>query len=487
MLVVAAITTQPFMYIDTDHPESALFIHWRGGTGTVHYGITDYNQSLTGDNEVHLTGLVGHARYQWFLVVDGDTGELGSFQLDPGVGGAFKIALFGDTQMMDSAVVRFFEYAHTHQPDLIAVLGDLLTMDNAGCVGCNSFERFFNFYPALFANAILVPVKGNHDDSMAYWTARFPHIPATVYTDNVNVTAEHQLGHNYFMDYGNVTFCINDGNQTAGLGEWTHSLLKSWWTAKLDARIAAQTLRPIVVVFSHYPREGAGSSYFGPVYQTRHGVLFYNGHTHYYKRTKWLQMGNTYGSGVTGVSDTQVAGHMVYCHAGQAAGTDDCTPDSNTVYSNCSGDADAARMMSLVEFAGGGMIHHKAYKVLNTQGRYDGDHGIRDTFSVNCTEWVSGATGTNVRTSMPNKGPLLTASPNPFSSEVRFSIAGPAGMAAGDLRIYDLRGRLLESLSIPTEPEGAVVWNARTLPAGVYLARLRVSGREQTRLVFLRQ
>jgi hypothetical protein len=213
VLSFAGIRVNPFMYPDTDNPESAIFIHWVADSATdactLHYGLhgVDYSQSAPGiistdvqvsssngatythhHGEVHLTGLVPHGKYQWFLVVQGDTSEMGSFQLDPGEGGSFKIALTADTHFGSDTAgsnninsKKYYDYAATAGPELICVLGDYT--DN----GLEQeFINSFNSHPALYANSIFLPVSGNHDRyaefyrDLYFWKKYFPNIPTTL-------------------------------------------------------------------------------------------------------------------------------------------------------------------------------------------------------------------------------------------------------------------------------------------------------------------
>lgn len=93
---------------------------------------------------------------------------------------------------------------------------------------------------------------------------------------------------------------------------------------------------------------------------------------------------------------------------------------------------------------------------------------------------------------------LFPIVPNPSrgSVQLRFSRAGdygelatggqapPGGIAAGALAptigLYDARGRHLRSLPVPDVPTGTITWDGRDaagrkMPAGVYLARLRLA------------
>ena len=74
--------------------------------------------------------------------------------------------------------------------------------------------------------------------------------------------------------------------------------------------------------------------------------------------------------------------------------------------------------------------------------------------------------------------PLLSAYPNPFMENLTFVISGiPAGEVT--IEIFDLAGRLIESprLSTPGEVR-TLIWNGQDIPAGIYLARVRVQGSE---------
>ena len=476
--VFAGIIQHPYMYLDTDNPSTAIFIHWKGGEGSVHYGIGDYASTAIGTDEVHLTGLVPHAKYQWFLVVDGDTGEMGGFQLDPGAGNPIKMVLFGDTQYMDSVVVRFFQYAHSHRPDLIIIVGDLLTMNNSMCVGCNDFDRFFNFYPALFANALIVPVKGNHDSDIPYFQTHFPHIPASL---EPSATAEQQIARNYMVDYGNVSLSVNANQQSEG---WSYSSLKTFWTTVLNRRIADNTLRPIVIGLSHYGAEG--SQYVGPVYETRHGAIWYNGHEHYYMRTKWLQ--SMADGGIASVSETQAQNHMVYCYAGQAAAIRECSPgggcyagcwdESSAAYHNCSTDPTPARLMSVVEVTGQGVITHKAFAATNQNGTSMNEHPVVDSFTVDKQAEVAEflVSTAHEKTGDVLQNPTVQAFPNPFNPATQITVSGFSSREnAPALAIHDLTGKKIAQIAAVARKGNTLeyAWDAAGLPAGVYIAAWR--------------
>ncbi len=401
---LAEITCPPYMYLDTDNPKTAIHIAWRGGQGTVHYGIDQYSKTSTGKNGVHLTGLKSGARYKWYLEVDGHKSELGSFQLDPGVGGPFKAALFGDTQDHKPHILKpYFEYTYSHKPDLLIILGDLLYTDQKGGDGFPDSRQWYDIphlvkmHPKLFATAILVPVMGNHDAHLLYWQSFFSHLPQTVYKDDPKITPQHQIARNYMIDYGNVTFAVNFGcypMKFIDVGEtfqWQPDQLAKWWAQKLDQRIKDKSLRPMVVVLSHKSYEADRK--YAPVFQSRNAVAWYNGHTHHYMRTKWLKRTDK----EVLVSDTQADEHMIYCHAGQPFSP---WPGHNkdllgyrpiewNAAHNCKEDPEPLMPISVVSFTGDGKIIHKAYKALNSKGQDDGDHRVIDHFTIDATSKVT--------------------------------------------------------------------------------------------------
>jgi hypothetical protein len=91
----------------------------------------------------------------------------------------------------------------------------------------------------------------------------------------------------------------------------------------------------------------------------------------------------------------------------------------------------------------------------------------------------------------PGDGLRLDVAPNPFNPRTTFTYELPAA-AAVDLSVYGLDGRRLRRLESRRAPAGphAVAWDGRddagrTLPAGVYLARLRADGRTAAKRICL--
>jgi len=80
----------------------------------------------------------------------------------------------------------------------------------------------------------------------------------------------------------------------------------------------------------------------------------------------------------------------------------------------------------------------------------------------------------------PSLFTLHSAFPNPFNSSttIRFSLSAQSASSAVNLRVYGLDGRLMDEMDMGNLEAGehSVVWNAESLPAGVYVVRLEAGG-----------
>jgi N-acetylneuraminic acid mutarotase len=84
-----------------------------------------------------------------------------------------------------------------------------------------------------------------------------------------------------------------------------------------------------------------------------------------------------------------------------------------------------------------------------------------------------------VYASLPAVKPSLSISPNPFIKQAIISLVGESGNRSNgesELRIYDITGRLVKTLSLPTAysllPIG-VVWDAKGIAPGIYFVALQ--------------
>jgi photosystem II stability/assembly factor-like uncharacterized protein len=121
-------------------------------------------------------------------------------------------------------------------------------------------------------------------------------------------------------------------------------------------------------------------------------------------------------------------------------------------------------------------------------------------FADEANGWAVGATGTIMRYRGPYSPPppppenpiplfyTLSAYPNPFNPATVISLDMPA-MAHATLRVYNLLGQSVETLTDRTLPAGhyAISFDASNLPSGIYFVRLESQNISKTqRLILLR-
>ena len=87
---------------------------------------------------------------------------------------------------------------------------------------------------------------------------------------------------------------------------------------------------------------------------------------------------------------------------------------------------------------------------------------------------------------VPQKFALKPAYPNPFNPVTHFNYDLPERVFVR-LEVYDLQGRLIETLVNATQPAGyySITWNARNLPSGVYFYKLTAGEFTATRKCLL--
>jgi hypothetical protein len=90
---------------------------------------------------------------------------------------------------------------------------------------------------------------------------------------------------------------------------------------------------------------------------------------------------------------------------------------------------------------------------------------------------------------VPEEMDLQQNHPNPFNGEtrIRYRVTGGVGTEDISLRVFDVLGREVALLTSEPQASGVhtAVWNAGTLPSGVYVIRLDGSGRSVTRKAVL--
>lgn len=90
------------------------------------------------------------------------------------------------------------------------------------------------------------------------------------------------------------------------------------------------------------------------------------------------------------------------------------------------------------------------------------------------------------RNAYPTRFQITDVSPNPFNSETTISFSLPqAGWTTID--VVDVNGRVVSELARGQVSAGrhSMTWNAKGVPAGIYLVRLQAGGEAVTRKVVL--
>ncbi len=91
-----------------------------------------------------------------------------------------------------------------------------------------------------------------------------------------------------------------------------------------------------------------------------------------------------------------------------------------------------------------------------------------------------------VKPALPSEFSFTESYPNPFNSTIRLTF-NSQNAGSVNLSIFDLNGRLVETIVNAPQSMGAhtVMWNAESLPSGLYLARLECEGKSAMRKLML--
>jgi hypothetical protein len=100
--------------------------------------------------------------------------------------------------------------------------------------------------------------------------------------------------------------------------------------------------------------------------------------------------------------------------------------------------------------------------------------------------WLSGAVAIEEPEPLPQAYSLTPPYPNPFNAQTTIEYALPKE-AAVRLDIFDIQGRKVETLTEGTKPAGyhRVIWDAKNMPSGLYLMRLKAGEFVETRKMTL--
>jgi hypothetical protein len=100
--------------------------------------------------------------------------------------------------------------------------------------------------------------------------------------------------------------------------------------------------------------------------------------------------------------------------------------------------------------------------------------------------WLSGAVAVEEPEPLPQAFSLSPPYPNPFNAQVTLEYALP-NEAAVSLSVFDIQGRKVATLTEGTKPAGyhRLIWDAKSMPSGLYFMRLKAGEFTETRKMTL--
>ncbi len=409
----SAILVQPYLLIDADSPGTGVHVRWKStADATVIYGLLGSETldfSTAGDlRGAHLTGLQPGTRYAYRVICDGDTSIAGSFRTAPASGTSVVIALTSDTQKVDkNASDTFREMFVNFHPDLLVIVGDLIWSDGSTQCASNpykatcSYDSMFTHTPEVFANTILVPVKGNHDgidqyietfcvlpDSGRYYTFKYGSTAFLAIHTGLYVNS--QPAYTKFKDTDALFKIGMDHEPTYGLTGTTNNMKTAYYCGTAGCQ------------------------------------LVLNGHMHYFVRTHWIQNPATSnGSYPAAVSETQKPGYAIYnapgCPNLEPAGT----PASYVAAYNAT---DFSYSIAVVDSPAQGIYSQKTYLL-------GSNLTVIDSFIIDNRDNTSNDVSA-LRSALPF---VLSCTPNPFKGSVDISTNG----VKATIEIYNLNGSMV--------------------------------------------
>ena len=90
---------------------------------------------------------------------------------------------------------------------------------------------------------------------------------------------------------------------------------------------------------------------------------------------------------------------------------------------------------------------------------------------------------------IPDQITIYPAYPNPFNpvTTIRFDIPNVETLSAASLQVFDLNGRMVETLVVGVKEPGTheIQWNARHNTSGIYFARFESGSKIQSQKLIL--
>ncbi|MDE4908327.1 metallophosphoesterase family protein [Methanogenium marinum] len=241
-----------------------------------------YKQQVIDDapvslHHVHLTGLEPDTCYHYTVTIGRETSGDHTFRTFPEKG-SFTFIVYGDTQEQ----IPYFTQADRHalvaeriaanEPEALFVLhvGDMVCVVDDE----DEWDRFFTAGRALFANATIIPVLGNHENNATVWYDTFG------------------MPEWYSFDCGDAHFVVLDSNDWAAphFDEET-AWLRADLAANQESREGNTAARTFVVF--HHPPYSSGTRHPGgwedlreiwnPIFEEYGVDMVFNGHVHSYQ------------------------------------------------------------------------------------------------------------------------------------------------------------------------------------------------------------
>ena len=148
------------------------------------------------DHRVTVTGLAPGRRYPYVIREGGATIARGTLRTDPGPGGSFRAAVFGDYGEGTKAETAVVRLAAAWRPDLLVTTGDNVYLFAVG--GLLLDPNMFGPLAPLLTRTVFVPSLGNHD---------------TFGDDGATLLAALDLpGRWYVQRYGPISFIVLDSD-----------------------------------------------------------------------------------------------------------------------------------------------------------------------------------------------------------------------------------------------------------------------------------
>ena len=466
LLTSATEVTRPVFVASVEQSSALLVWHTQEATAsiveygtTLSYGLQWRSKELVQIHEVSLYRLESGQRYYYRVRTDDEILFEGAeyyFETVPDKSSnQTRFLVWGDSGKGDAAQFALVPPMVAAGADFMLHTGDVIYEDGEA----ENFQpRYFEPYADFIRNTPVYLSLGNHDVRTDNGQ---PYLDA-YYLPTNNPPANERY---YSFNWGQAHFVCMDSNFN----------IPSEEIAWLRADLEAATTRWKFVFFHHPPyscgnhgSDGTARAAFREVMEELDVDVVFNGHEHDYQRTHPLLDG----SAIDSDQDPNYVDPrgVIYMVTGGGSAP---RPTSNSCwFTNV---AIPATHFTQVDIDGN----------MLTVNAIDENGATLDTWTLEKSDPTSGAVASD------SKARLLPNVPNPFNpvTLLRYEMLAGHDM---NLAIYDLRGRVVNTLTSGYRPAGTyqITWSGRdhlgqTMPSGLYFARLEVGSERLTRKILL--